>query len=142
MLLPEISRLCVDGFPLSARREPLMRSLQALCTTLSLSLIPAEVWVDGSFLTQKIDPDDIDLVVVVHSNILPGTNEQQAVLSRIAGQEFTNPARCDSYLHFEYPEGHMHAAVSELMRAYWIRQFCFSRNQEMKGLAVIRTPIA
>jgi hypothetical protein len=45
MLLPELRRLCVEGFPLSTRREPLMRSIEALCTAVSTA--PAILKVGG-----------------------------------------------------------------------------------------------
>ena len=140
MLLPDLRKLCVTGFPLSTGREYLMRSVEALCTAVSTALIPSEIWVDGSFLTQKMDPGDVDLVVVVPSATLPGTAQQQQVLSRVANKNF-GPALCDSYVIVDYPNGHTNYGISEIMRAYWIKQFCFNRKEEMKGLAVIRTPI-
>lgn len=141
MTLPELRQLCVGGFPLSTGRDPLMCSLEALCTAASVALISSEIWVDGSFLTKKIEPRDVDIVVVVQSSSLPGTAVQQVVLKKIHQQQFINPVRCDSYLLVQYPSGDPNYQLSEVMRAYWIRQFCFARNQDMKGLAVIRTPL-
>lgn len=139
MTLPELRALCVTGFSLSTRREILMRAVEALCTTVSTALISSEIWVNGSFLTQKMDPADVDLVVVVQAASWPGTGQQRHIMGRIARKDFT--AICDSYLIVEYPIGHPHYGTTELMRAYWIKQFCFNRTEEMKGLAVIRTPI-
>ena len=96
---------------------------------------------NGSFMTRKMDPTDVDLVVVVQEGAWPGTPQQRGVFARIAKKQFTTPLPCDSYLIVEYPKGHKHYDVSEVMRAYWIKQFCFNRNEELKGLAVIRTPI-
>lgn len=140
MTLPELRALCVTNFALSTRREQLMRSVEALCTAVSTALISSEIWVDGSFLTQKVDPADVDLVVVVQSASWPGTGQQRHVMGRVAQKDFGSPP-CDSYVLVEYPSSHKHYPETELMRAYWIKQFCFSRNEEMKGLAVIRTPI-
>lgn len=119
-----------------------MRSVEALCTSVSTALISAEIWTNGSFLTQKMDPQDVDLVVVVSSSAWPGTGQQRTIFNRIARKDFRVPLPCDSYLLVEYPTGHPQYGISELMRAYWIKQFCFNRNEDMKGLAVIRTPIA
>jgi hypothetical protein len=141
MTLPELRKLCVDAIPLSGSRDLLMRSVEALCTTVSTALISSEIWVDGSFLTQKMNPADVDLVVVVQAASWPGTGQQRHVLSRIAKKDFNAPM-CDSYLLVEYPTSHVNHGMSEIMRAYWIKQFCFNRSEEMKGLAVIRTPIA
>jgi hypothetical protein len=141
MSLPELRALCVTNFALSTSREQLMRSVEALCTAVSTALISSEIWVDGSFLTQKMDPADVDLVVVVQSTSWPGTGQQRHILNRVARKNFGSPP-CDSYVLVEYPAGSPHFSVSEIMRAYWIKQFCFNRNEEMKGLAVLRTPIA
>lgn len=143
MTLPDLRNLCVinTNFTLSTRREQLMRSVEALCTAVSTALISSEIWVDGSFLTQKMNPADVDLVVVVQAQTWPGTGQQRHVLNRVAKKNFGLPP-CDSYVFVEYPSGHANYSVSEIMRAYWIRQFCFNRSEEMKGLAVIRTPIA
>jgi Family of unknown function (DUF6932) len=141
MTLPELRKLCVQGFALSTRRDPLMRSVEALCMAVSTALIPSEVWVDGSFVTQKMDPGDVDLVVVVQSSILSGTEQQRHICARIAKQDFKVPLPCDSYILVEYPEEHAQHPMNELRRAYWIKQFCFTRSEHLKGLAVIKTPI-
>jgi hypothetical protein len=96
MTLADLRALCVGAFPLSVRRDPIMRSLEAMCVALSASLTKAEVWVDGSFLTQKIEPDDVDVIVVLPSGV-NGTPEQRTVIERIDRQEFVFPIKCDSY---------------------------------------------
>lgn len=142
MTLPDLRRACVDAFPLSRRRDPIMRSLEAMCLAISSALLQAEVWVDGSFLTQKIEPDDVDVVLVFSELAGGGTPEQQNIISRIDAQDFQFPLRCDSYTCKQFPKGHALHGTGEFMRAYWIRQFGFSRGQQLKGIAVIRTPLS
>jgi len=140
MPLPALRHLCVDGFPLSTVRAGLMGGIEAIRGSLSTALVPASVWIDGSFMTQKIDPADVDLAVRLSFAALPSPGpEQQALFARIAGKQF---AGCDSYIFIEYPEGHPEHAAGDMMRAYWQRQFGFSRGDEFKGVAVIRTPFA
>ncbi len=139
LTLADLRVLCVDGFPLSTRRDPVMRVLESMCLAMSTALVPAAVWVDGSFLTEKIEPDDVDVVVVMQAG--NRTSEQQAVIDRIENQEFVFPVTCDSYVNVEYPQGHKKYWFSQYMRAYWIKQFGFARNDKvMKGIAVVRTP--
>jgi hypothetical protein len=115
-----------------------MNGIEAICGALSTALIPSEVWVDGSFLTQKIDPADVDLAVRLPYSRLPNPSpEQGALLQRISSKNF---AGCDSYVFLDYPNGHAQYAVGDMMRAYWQRQFGFSRNDQFKGIAVTRTP--
>jgi uncharacterized protein DUF6932 len=96
MPLPALRHLCVDGFPLSTVRAGLMGGIEAICGSLSTALVPASVWIDGSFMTQKIDPADVDLAVRLSFAALPSPGpEQQALFARIAGKQF---AGCDSYI--------------------------------------------
>lgn len=62
--LGELKRLTVDGFPNSERRPALFDSLGVYLDLLNATGLKAEVWVDGSFMCAKPEPDDIDLVVV------------------------------------------------------------------------------
>jgi len=142
--LPELRDVCVTAFPGSGRREGLFRNVEAICTSLSVALIRSEVWVDGSFLTKKTEPDDVDLVVLGQwESYQSGSNEHRALWDRIAHQQFgTQESPCDSYVHFDYPEGHTSYGIGPWMRADWIRQFGFSRGRDFKGIALVRTPLS
>lgn len=140
MPLAHIRALCVEGFPLSTTRDGHMRGVEALCGSLSAALIPSHVWIDGSFLTQKIDPADVDLAVRLHFATLPNpSTEQIALIDRIQKKQF---AGCDSYVFIEYPQGHPHHPTGDMMHAYWQRQFGFTRGDQFKGVATVRTPFA
>lgn len=103
--------------------------------------IRSEVWVDGSFLTNKIEPDDVDVVVVLRANDVPTTESGWVVLERVVSKDFSSTVGCDSYLHIDLPETDPRYLENEVMRSYWIKQFCFNRTEDMKGLAVIETPV-
>jgi hypothetical protein len=105
--------------------------------------IKSEVWIDGSFLTTKIDPDDVDIVVIIEAQHVPVDTAASAweILQRIVDQDFDQPLRCDSYLYCDVPSGHPQYLENEVWRAYWIRPFCFTRKTETKGLVVVRTPL-
>jgi hypothetical protein len=61
--LPQLRDLCVEPFVGSPTREVLFRALSELFAALTAHEIPCDIWVDGSFLSEKHDPDDIDLTV-------------------------------------------------------------------------------
>jgi hypothetical protein len=96
MTLADLRKACVDAFVLSRRRDPIMQSLEAKCLAISGALLRAEVWVDGSFLTHKIDPDDVDVVVVYNELSGGGTPEQLNIIDRIDKKSFQFPVVCDS----------------------------------------------
>jgi hypothetical protein len=119
-----------------------MRSLEAMCLAMSGVLLPGEIWVNGSFLTHKIEPDDVDVVVVFNELSSGFTPDQQNIIKRVDDKDFQFPIKCDSYTCRQYPAGHSSHSIGEFMRAYWMRQFGFSRGDRIKGIAVIRTPVS
>ncbi len=56
--------MTVDAFPDSARRLQLFNTLTVYLELLECTGLAAFIWVDGSFMCTKAEPDDIDLVVV------------------------------------------------------------------------------
>jgi len=117
-----------------------MDGLEIVVDRLRVDGIEGELWVDGSFLTEKIDPEDSDVVMVVNSDYLAtATALQQATLDWL-GTDLKTSHRCDSYVLVSYPMGHAQAGFGEWMRAYWIRQFGFSRGFDLKGMPVIKVP--
>lgn len=100
--------------------------------------IPGDLWLDGSFLTEKIDPKDVDLVVAIDGDAIydNGTPEQRAALDwAIANQKAT--LRCDSYVLMEYPLGHHLRTEGEWWRVYWHKLWGFSREDDPKGIVVV-----
>jgi hypothetical protein len=114
--------------------------LDAVTSRLGTDGILGELWVDGSFLTEKIDPEDSDVVLVVSDDhVTNATPAAHATLQWFAG-DLKPVYACDSYIHVEYPQNHARRGYGEWMRAYWIKQFGFSRAEEMKGIAVLTVP--
>jgi hypothetical protein len=44
---------------------------------------------------------------------------------------------CDSYFFMEWPKGHPNYTIGQRMHDYWMKQFGFSRGNEIKGIVVI-----
>ncbi|MBI3621706.1 MAG: hypothetical protein HY208_05905 [Nitrospirae bacterium] len=136
--LAALREMCVDAFPLSTTRPQIMTGLETVIERLVAVGIRADAWIDGSFLTEKINPKDSDVVFRVDAEFCDQcTQEQYSLLEWVAGQEPQERHLCDAYLHVDYPAGHTRHAHGEWMRAYWIKQFGFSREEEMKGIAVV-----
>ena len=116
-----------------------MRGLSIVIKRLIGARIEGELWINGSFLTEKIDPQDSDVVLAADSRIVDtgGTILQVKTLDWI-GANLKTKHMCDSYVFFDYPPGHPYEAVGQWMRAYWIRQFGFSRKDQPKGIVVVK----
>lgn len=134
--------LCVVPFVQSATRPLISAGLAHVCGQLNACKIDMEMWVNGSFLTKKVDPEDSDVVVRISSDDLDVAHSAQCkLLDVIVQEDYKSQYRCDFYCFVEYPNSHERAADGEWMRAYWIRQFGFSRADTPKGLALLEIPV-
>ena len=128
-VLDDLQSLCVDAFPLSSSRAHLMRGLRALVLALSESGVHADLWIDGSFVTKKLSPSDIDVVLYVGEEL---TTTQDKFLRRLRSKNAANATYsrthygCDFYV------------TPESMRAYWLRWYGHDRKNHLKGIIVVR----
>jgi hypothetical protein len=140
MTVSAMRRRCVDAFPLSSTRVAIVDGLTAVTGRLVNSWVVGELWVDGSFVTEKIDPQDVDVVLRIgaglYNDSLP---EQRAAIDWIISN-LKESHRCDSYTLMEYSPSDPLFPEGELDRSYWHRQFGFSRGLDYKGIAVISLP--
>lgn len=132
-----LRRLCVDRFSHSITRRSIMDGLEEVLSLLQRNGMRGEVWINGSFTTEKLNPDDSDLILVVAiDDFRAFTAEERAFYDAFRGTSLKERYRCDNYAMVR-DESH---AWNDWMLAYWLRQFGFSRSDEMKGLAVVRLP--
>jgi hypothetical protein len=141
--LAELRALCVAPFDgVSITRRAIMDHLAAIVDKLSTAGIVGEVWVDGSFLTQKIDPDDSDILVRVASSIYDTDPQKRAVVDWASHPDLYVTHTCDAYKWIEYTVGHPLHSDSESDRVYWTDWYGKSRKGILKGIAVITLPTA
>src|SRR5688572_27438934 len=69
--------MCVDAFPLSKNRERIMTGLEAVLQRLEEMAVVGDLWVDGSFLTEAIDPADVDVVLHVTPDFFDSATQGQ-----------------------------------------------------------------
>jgi hypothetical protein len=88
--------------------------------------ISLEIWINGSFTTQKENPDDIDTIIFgdpVEINKLP--HDKQVELSLLLNNsESKIRYSCDVYFSL---------SNDVIKRSYWRGWFGFTRNEEAKG---------
>ncbi len=83
MSLEEFRAIAVDPFPSSERRPMLYANLEAYLRQVAETGLTGSIWLDGSYLTHKQEPDDIDLVIVfdgTSANALPDQAQQQLLI--------------------------------------------------------------
>jgi len=88
------------------------------------------VLLDGSYVTGKRDPGDLDLAVEVDADLIANTG----VL--LAGPAAKPQYRCDAYAIPVYPSGSAEERVTLELRAYWQKWFGKDRSGNPKGFVL------
>ena len=70
--LDEMEVICVHGFHLSTTRFTIMNGLRLMVQELEQAGIQGDLWINGSFLTVKIDPEDVDIALRISELSLLG----------------------------------------------------------------------
>lgn len=143
MTVAGLRALTVDKFPTSSTRPKIMAGLELVITQIANINLPLEIWVDGGFLTEKLNPKDSDIVVCVPQSSWRAANQHQLdALGHLRDDDYEKePYFCDANFFVNHEPGSALATQGEWDRAYWLRQFGFARNDEEKGVAVIKVPL-
>lgn len=128
-----LKRVCVEAFSGWARRQKIFNGLVQFCTGLRSVGIPFEVWVDGSLLTEKPMPNDVDVVVFAQKTDVNALDaEKRRLLYTLLSREETR-LRYETDVYFvEQP--------CPTLRSYWRGWFTFDRSEQPRGVFVISIP--
>ena len=118
-----------------------MRGLEDMAGKLDAAAVAGELWVDGSFVTEKINPNDADVVLKLESTVVENADPAQEAIIGWVNSNTRATHLCDSYVFVTWPVGHPQYWVGEYMESYWMRQWGFDRANGMKGMAVIALPL-
>jgi hypothetical protein len=139
MTVDALRRLTVADFPLSQNRGNLWKSFEFILKALSDAEIPCGIWVDGSFLTKKIDPGDVDFVVDIPIEVMDAaTPEQMTLIENLSARLYKKSDNLHSFVMFTTPVGHaMHADMTRV-HLQWEKDFGFAYvSKEPKGIALV-----
>jgi hypothetical protein len=131
----EIKAFCVDAFPTSSRRSVLFERWEVLLEAIERVIKVETQWIDGSYVTKKEEPGDIDLVSHLDGETLDGLGpvERTLLLGLVAGQLSKVLHGCDSFFLPVYPPEHPARAAYEAALDYWSEWFGTDRAGEPKG---------
>ncbi|MBI5324228.1 MAG: hypothetical protein HZB41_02935 [Ignavibacteriae bacterium] len=123
----EISQIFVDQFINNDKRKYLVERFFVLLEKFKELGINAEVWIDGSFVTKKPEPGDIDIIFFLNGNeinILP--NDKKMFLDYFTKNDIIKLRyHCDIYVVLNNDPN---------WRSYWRGWFGYTRNEEPKGI--------
>jgi hypothetical protein len=136
LTLPGLYVLAVAPFPQDAKRQDLFDKLSTWVGAVQASGVKGILWLDGSFLTAKAGPSDIDCVLWNPAWISPASdtpvNQQQlqCLLDRATAEALYG---LDFYLEAPAPDRLFH------QEAYWRGVLGFSHDRvTAKGFAAIQ----
>jgi len=114
-----------------------MSNLEKMIEKINHSAIAGTIWVDGSFLTEKLNPDDADIVFVISRDAYRAmTVPQRQFWQWYKQNDFYDSHRVHNHWAILDPQD----ASGEYVYAYWLRQFGFSRGDKIKGIASVSVP--
>jgi hypothetical protein len=118
----------LSAFKESITRPKLIAGLHAFITALRRVGVVFEVWLDGSFCTDKLDPNDIDLVVFADENTINKLEPKVQIYLGGLLDRITSRAQFGCDVLFA-PSNNIE------LRSYWRGWFGYDRNERPKGMA-------
>ena len=138
MNIRRLKRLAVDRYPKSRLRRISFDNLNNIIKRLNHFELQGEVWVDGSFMTQKPNPDDIDAVLRIRADAVPTPCAHNFINQLLQFGE--RQQKCHFQPLHEFPKSvATHYPFSLRERRRLMRLFgTFDNNKTPKGIAVIQ----
>ena len=137
MTLCDLQELAINSFPGDPTRTRLFDGLQQLLSELEMYRVEGELWIDGSFMTEKDGPSDIDVVLRVRVDHYDASHgETQLLLDHFDNN--TSQYGCNVRLEIDY-ENHVFPHHDSIRNtSYWAGWFgTYRDNVTCKGLAVV-----
>lgn len=135
--LTSLRRLCVEYFPKSTTRPKMMRSATQIIELIKRSSIPGRIWIGGSLLTKKTEPDNFVLVFSVTETIFQEmSHDQQGTFDWIRTTPLYDEYKCDNYgivVDESRDDG-------EWISKYWLRQIMSTQPDDTECLLEILVP--
>lgn len=138
--LSEIEQFLVNDFVTSSTRRRNFDSFCKFLKGLDKTKV-TRVWIDGSFCSSKVDPNDIDCVVFIEANLV--NNEAYFNDIKVKHNQLKDD-NLDVYTCWDKDSFPRYtAAWFELdhQESYWMGKFGFDRNRNNKGIIEIKREV-
>lgn len=119
-----------------------MNGLIGVMRKLHAANVSGDLWVDGGFVTENIDPEDVDILIHIPSSRYEFDFRCREAVDWASSPDRLGSHLCDAYRWIEYTKDHPLHAQSEQDRRYWSQWFGFCRPpvRRAKGIVVIDLP--
>lgn len=124
----------------SSTRPEIFKGYLRYCDKLLPLDIAIKQWINGSFTTNKVNPNDIDFVTHIDALKVDGNFEIQTKLSEIRNTDETRKEfLCDVYFIPLYPQQESELYQHTVNRInYWRKWFGHDRNMNPKGIIELK----
>jgi hypothetical protein len=126
-----IEELFVTSFVESITRKTLFSDFHLFLNEIKSIVEIGALWLDGSFITLKKNPRDIDILIFVRSEVLLEKERELTILKK------KYQPKIDSYFLELLPENHPKYFLFEMNRNEWLFTFSTSRSFQNKGIIQI-----
>lgn len=126
-----IEDVFVAGFVESTTRKKLFNQFHLFLNEIKNITESGTLWLDGSFITLKKDPQDIDILIFVRSEVLLEKEVELTLLKK------KYQPKIDTYFIEILPENHPKYFLFEMNRREWLFTFSTSRSFQNKGIIQI-----
>lgn len=122
-----------------------MCNLQTVIRTLIEAGIKGEIWVGNSFVTEKINPEDVDLFLWVDGYFFDNATQHQRDVMQWVHGNLKQSHGCDTKLFVNYEKDHPEFGTNDMWRSMCQTIFGFYHPDgpnvyEMKGIGLLKLP--
>lgn len=127
----ELKKWFVDPFGEDSTRKELFKGFIKYNDDLKslLSGQSYEQWIDGSFISQKVNPKDIDLVSFIDYEEVERLEKELEIFIKSQGKSNYG---VDGYVVRIYPEGHPNFVRTQSDKVYWRHWFSTTKPDRRK----------
>jgi hypothetical protein len=137
MTLERVKDICLDRFASNIQRRNLYHALEQFIQAYLVAGLPCNIWIDGSFLTEKPDPSDVDVTVLIDADVTLN-NDQNNLIDRTNDNGFG--PNVDAFAYQWLPKSHQDYFDEGLNPAItWHELYGVEHSRRwLKGIAVLK----
>lgn len=99
--------------------------------------IKGKIWIDGSFTTERMEPKDVDVVLLYDGVSYDNGDISVRTAIDLVVSNLKSTTGCDSYVCMQYPEGHPLHTDGQWWYGWYFKRWGFSREDDPKGIVVV-----
>jgi hypothetical protein len=142
----EVMELCVTAFPESTVRGDIMAGLESILERIEDLNMACEIWLDGSFTTHKLEPEDVDFIVFAPIAVLETASQELDEFIEWMNDNHDEPKtlfKCHTQIVFEGAQNDYANDLIGDTRSHYQNLFGFSvTTREPKGIVVLNLKVA